>query len=370
MQSSVGVRERIDHVYPSLRPAEQAVARYVRSHLDEAAGLTVGQLAEISRVSQPTVIRFARKLGFGGYRELRYVLRHPQEERSVTFDPLEGFDLNPWDNPDDVPGKAMTRAKTLIDELHSAMDGKALHKATTLLAQSRMIDIYGVENSMSPALDLCTKLTYLGLQCRFNADAYLQQIGAGHLTKDDTAIAFSHSGSSADTVKALKLAKSAGAHTIAVTNNTGTPLANWGRRDAAHRSRRHGDLWQRHLLARGAQHHRRHAVHERDPQRLRPILHRARPFRPHHRRPRVPRLTAIIRISARFHKTAQHTQGSMKARVGSRDASPFHPPQTTELRASAVIELIVHSSSPNFPPDRNPAAPREPMMESRREVRP
>ena len=208
MQSSVGVRERIDHVYPSLRPAEQAVARYVRSHLDEAAGLTVGQLAEISRVSQPTVIRFARKLGFGGYRELRYVLRHPQEERSVTFDPLEGFDLNPWDNPDDVPGKAVTRA-------------------TTLLAQSRMIDIYGVENSMSPALDLCTKLTYLGLQCRFNADAYLQQIGAGHLTKDDTAIAFSHSGSSADTVKALKLAKSAGAHTIAVTNNTGTPLANW-----------------------------------------------------------------------------------------------------------------------------------------------
>lgn len=107
MQSSVGVRERIDHVYPSLRPAEQAVARYVRSHLDEAAGLTVGQLAEVSRVSQPTVIRFARKLGFGGYRELRYVLRHPQEERSVTFDPLEGFDLNPWDNPDDVPGKAV-----------------------------------------------------------------------------------------------------------------------------------------------------------------------------------------------------------------------------------------------------------------------
>lgn len=52
------------------------------------------------------------------------MLRHPQEERSVTFDPLEGFDLNPWDNPDDVPGKAVTRAKTLIDELHSAMDGR------------------------------------------------------------------------------------------------------------------------------------------------------------------------------------------------------------------------------------------------------
>lgn len=233
----------------------------------------------------------------------------------MTFDPLEGFDLNPWDNPDDVPGKAMTRAKTLIDELPFGHGRQGAAQGDDAAGAIEMIDIYGVENSMSPALDLCTKLTYLGLQCRFNADAYLQQIGAGHLTKDDTAIAFSHSGSSADTVKALKLAKSAGAHTIAVTNNTGTPLGQLGRRDAAHRSRRHGDLRQRHLLARGAQHHRRHAVHERDPQRLRPILHRARPFRPHHRRPRVPRLTAIIRISARFHKTAQYTQGSMKARV-------------------------------------------------------
>lgn len=74
MQSSVGIRERIDHVYPSLRPAERAVAQYIRNHIEEAADLTVGQMADIAHVSQPTVIRFARKLGFGGYRELRYVL--------------------------------------------------------------------------------------------------------------------------------------------------------------------------------------------------------------------------------------------------------------------------------------------------------
>ena len=69
MQTSTGIRERIDHVYPSLRPAERAVAQYVRDHLAEASELTVGQLAEVARVSEPTVIRFSRKLGFGGYRE-------------------------------------------------------------------------------------------------------------------------------------------------------------------------------------------------------------------------------------------------------------------------------------------------------------
>lgn len=225
MQPSVGIRERIDHVYPSLRPAERAVARYIRDHIEEAAGLTVGQLAEATHVSQPTVIRFSRKLGFGGYRELRYVLRHPESERQVTFDPLEGFDLNPWDDPESVPAKAAAGATSLIDELRRSLDIKAFRKATTLLAGAKSIDIYGVENSLVPATDLFTKLMYLGLDCRLNMDAYLQQIGAGHLDGDDVAIAFSHSGSSSDTVKALRFAKMAGAHTIAVTNHVGSPLA-------------------------------------------------------------------------------------------------------------------------------------------------
>lgn len=51
MQSSVGILERIDHVYPSLRPAERAVAQYIREHAEEAADLTVGQMADIAHVS-------------------------------------------------------------------------------------------------------------------------------------------------------------------------------------------------------------------------------------------------------------------------------------------------------------------------------
>jgi len=88
-------------------------------------------------------------------------------------------------------------------------------------------DIFGVENSLTPAMDLFTKLGYLGLTCRLNTDAYLQQIGAGHLPHGAVAVAFSHSGSSADTVKALRLAKSHGAKTIAITNAIGAPLASW-----------------------------------------------------------------------------------------------------------------------------------------------
>lgn len=225
MQTSVNIRERIDHVYASLRPAEREVAHFVRDHIDEASELTVGQLADAAHVSQPTVIRFARKLGFGGYRELRYALRHPETEPETAFDPLKGFDLNPWDDAADVPQKALAGATRLIEELNCALDVRVFRKACTLLAGARVIQVLGVENSLVPAFDLFTKLTYLGLDCRFTADAYLQQVGAGHLGEHDVAIAFSHSGSSTDTVKALRTAKTAGAHTLAVTSTAGTPLA-------------------------------------------------------------------------------------------------------------------------------------------------
>ncbi len=166
------------------------------------------------------------KLGFGGYRELRYVLRNPAAEHKVTFNPLAGFDLNPWDGEDEIPGKAADGAKALIDELHSALDPKAYRKAVALLAESEFIDIFGVENSLTPAMDLFTKLGYLGLTCRLNTDAYLQQIGAGHLPHGAVAVAFSHSGSSADTVKALPRLGEVAWHakTIAITNAIDAPL--------------------------------------------------------------------------------------------------------------------------------------------------
>ena len=96
-----------------------------------------------------------------------------------------------------------------------------------MLATARTIDIYGVENSCTPASDLLTKLTYLGLCCRMHTDAYLQQIAAAHLGVADVAVAFSHSGCSMDTVKALRLARRAGANTIAVTSRKNPLLAKY-----------------------------------------------------------------------------------------------------------------------------------------------
>ena len=130
---------------------------------------------------------------------------------------IKRFSLRPWDRMENLPLKAVGTQREALEDVLKSVSPDSLAQAAQTLASARLIDLYSVENSCAPASDLLTKLTYLGLRCRFCTDAYLQQISAAHLRKGDVAVAFSRSGRSVDTVKALRLAKKAGAATIAVT---------------------------------------------------------------------------------------------------------------------------------------------------------
>ena len=90
-----------------------------------------------------------------------------------------------------------------------------------------MIDIYSVENSEVTALDLLTKLLYLGLPCRHFSDYYFQRISAGSLTSDDVAVGISYSGESKDTVDVMRTAQKAGACTIVITNFQDSTIARY-----------------------------------------------------------------------------------------------------------------------------------------------
>ena len=228
MRQDIQVLDRVKSAYASLRPSERRVADYVLSDPDECTQCTISELAERVQVSQPTVVRFVQAMGFDGYRSFKYCLlrdRSGKSPQSPYFDPMGDLDLKPWDCLEDLPLKETRMAGGLLEDTLKSLSIEALSRAVRMLATARTIDIYGVENSFTPASDLLTKLTYLGLNCRMHTDAYLQQISAAHLGVADVAVAISHSGCSVDTVKALKQARKTGAGTIAITSSQGSMLA-------------------------------------------------------------------------------------------------------------------------------------------------
>lgn len=216
------IRKQIEKGYADLRRSEKLAADYVLEHMEQISDLSIDRLAHNAGVSQPTVLRMLRSAGFSGYRDFCYRLVAELAKKAEAGEggkgPMYGYTLDKSTPLKEIPFNMAATTQKMLEETVKNFSGKIYQKTVEALANARLIDIYGVENSEATALDLLTKLLYLGLPCRYFSDCYHQQIAAGALTPGDVAVGISYSGESKDTVDSLRKAKKAGARTIAVTN--------------------------------------------------------------------------------------------------------------------------------------------------------
>lgn len=206
--------------YGDMRASEQKAADYVIQHFDQMPQMTLGSLAKKCNVSQPTVLRMIRAVGFTGFKEFRYavITELARTEKEMQIAPLYGYSFKKEDHLEDIPGKIVTTTAKMMEENLKNFSMKTYRSVIEALQKARLIDIYSVENSNVTARDLLTKLLYLGLDCRYMDDVYHQRICAGNLTDQDVAIGISYSGCSVDTVENIRMAKKSGATTIVITN--------------------------------------------------------------------------------------------------------------------------------------------------------
>lgn len=224
------ITKQIEAGYGDLRRSEKQAADYILSHMEEAADLPLDRLAYSAKVSQPTVLRMLKALGFNGYKDFRYQLvaelaRETDREKPDQI--MYGYTLSGQDTLEEIPIKMAATTQRMMEETLKNFSGKSYQKAVQKLKKARLIDIYSVENSEVTAMDLLTKLLYLGLPCRHFSDYYFQRISAGSLTSEDVAVGISYSGESKDTVDVMRTARKAGACTIVITNFRDSTIAKY-----------------------------------------------------------------------------------------------------------------------------------------------
>ena len=119
-----------------LTPSQRRIAQCLLERGARAAYLSSGEVAELARVSQPSVTRFAMALGYPGYPGLRKAIRDLGEP-----DPA-----HPVDNElqDAVRGEVATLAR-LADRLADGTGERgAVADAAKLLAGSRPLPVLGL----------------------------------------------------------------------------------------------------------------------------------------------------------------------------------------------------------------------------------
>ncbi len=205
--------------YAELSKSHQRIADYVLNHHTDVIYLSITELAERAGVGEATVSRFCWILGLRGFQELKLSLA---QDSSYTGGFLR-------DNREEIQVDGLTRVigervAQVVEATLKSIDESAIDKACELLAAARKIDFYGVGTSGVMAIDASQMFLGIGKITTAYTDPHIQVMSAALLTSKDVALAFSHSGSTKDTVTALRRARESGAHTISITSYERSPI--------------------------------------------------------------------------------------------------------------------------------------------------
>jgi len=209
---------KIRAIYEDLSKSEKKIADWIFTNPGKILALSIVELAEQCKCSEATIVRFAKRLGFAGYQELKISLA--QEDKGTVVN----TNMSPDDSAFEIFEKVCNDIYLSLERTKGNLDKDALKKTAQAIMSAGKIIVIGLGNSASVALDASHKLLRAGYNAVAYTDNHMQVIAASHLKKGDVAIAISHSGSSKDVVDALAVAREHGAVTVSITNKGRSPI--------------------------------------------------------------------------------------------------------------------------------------------------
>lgn len=204
---------RIKQELPALSPAEAKVARWVLDAPDAASRSALAEAARRSGVSEPTIIRFARRLGASGFRAFKADLIAAIHSAPAALHE----DVSPADAPAAATRKVMDRSLSTLMALRERLDAFPLDPAIDAFAQARQWLFCGLGASGYVAADGAHKFFRLGRPVRAVTDATTALQSAAIAQQGDLFVFISHSGHWPELARASALAARQGAQVLALT---------------------------------------------------------------------------------------------------------------------------------------------------------
>ena len=203
---------------------QKRIAAYILENYDKAAFMTASRLGQLAGVSESTVVRFASELGYDGYPGMRKALQDTIRSRLTSVQRIE-VARETMDEDNVLESVLMAD----IDKLHSTLDEcsrESFNETVEQIVNARHIYIVGMRSSTCLAnflgfyLNLLLENVHI-IQDTAVSEVYEQII---RIREGDVFIGISYPRYSSRTVRAMKFAKTAGAHVIGITDGEASPF--------------------------------------------------------------------------------------------------------------------------------------------------
>jgi len=215
---------KIREMKESLTPVEKLVAEYILENLEDIPHLSIKNLAQLTKTSDASVLRFCKTMGYTGYRS--FIVSISASLGSMEEDEKDQYtDIQPGDDLSIIISNISRNNMKSIEDTLSVIDKNEIARAVQVLRQSKRIAFFGIGASSLIGIDAEQKFSRINKMCHTYADGHSQLTAAILLEKNDVAIFISNSGNTVEILESLEIAKKNGASTIAITKYHKSELA-------------------------------------------------------------------------------------------------------------------------------------------------
>lgn len=215
--SRLSIEERIAAAGNRLTPTERRVARVILEDPTLLAFGTVAELAERAGTSRPSIVRFATKLGFGGFTDLKAWNRGQVAHQLAT--PGQRIRV-----PQEARRDVASDIRAAIDASLDALDESTLQRMAEPLAEARTIWILSGETSRAGAHVLHSGLSMIRDDVRF-VDQHDFGRDLSGASDQDAAVVIDFARYRMGPLRAARALSELGVRLVAVTDGPLSPLA-------------------------------------------------------------------------------------------------------------------------------------------------
>jgi DNA-binding MurR/RpiR family transcriptional regulator len=227
--SSPQAPDTVQRLLHATRVGDSTTARlasWLLQQRQKIVDLPISRFAQETGVTETTIVRFCKGIGYSGYRELRLAL-----VQSVGV--AKGLQLGAGESsPEPGDGSMLSLAKKLVaintdvlTRTPQLLDEQSLEQAVEALLKGTEVYLVGFGSSTPIALDLYQRLLRLGIRATICSDPHILTVITTNLEPGAVLFGVTYSGQSRDLVDALQAVKGREATRIVLTSNAGAAAA-------------------------------------------------------------------------------------------------------------------------------------------------
>ena len=211
---------QIKNSLPELRKSERAVGEFVLEDPKSVINMKTAGASEKIGISEPTLIRFCKALGFSGYQDFKINL----SQQLAADDYFVMYEIDEDDSIHELCEKVFDTTISEILNVRSQIDQNILEEAIEALANARRVEFYAFGGSAPVAMDAQHKFFRLKIPSSYISDPHIQFMSANSLGKKDVVVAISQSGTTSALLDSVKIVRKSGVKVIGIMPGR-TPLA-------------------------------------------------------------------------------------------------------------------------------------------------